>query len=281
MAYPAQSNFSGVQHPLEWIDHAHALGWDVLLDAAAFVPTNRLDFGQWKPDYVALSFHKMFGYPTGLGALLARPTALEKLRRPWFSGGTITVASVQGDRHFLTSGAQAFEDGTLDYLNIPAIELGLKLLESIGMPVIHERVRCLTGWTLEQLLALRHSNGRPVVRLYGPITTQARGGTLAFNLADPSGSIIEHQTVEQNATANGIALRTGCFCNPGAGEVTLGLSERELTRCFSIAGDRMDRGDLMRCINAESDGAVRISFGLASNFADAHRFLGFVRGFLE
>jgi selenocysteine lyase/cysteine desulfurase len=46
-AYPAQSNFTGVQHPLEWVDHAHARGWDVLLDCAAFVPTNRLDLSRW------------------------------------------------------------------------------------------------------------------------------------------------------------------------------------------------------------------------------------------
>jgi molybdenum cofactor sulfurtransferase len=47
----AQSNFSGVQHPLVWIEQAHELGWDVLLDAAAFVPTNRLDLAQVKPNY--------------------------------------------------------------------------------------------------------------------------------------------------------------------------------------------------------------------------------------
>ena len=52
-AYPAQSNFSGVQHPLEWIEQAQAHGWDVLLDAAAYVPTNRLDLGRWHPDFVA------------------------------------------------------------------------------------------------------------------------------------------------------------------------------------------------------------------------------------
>ncbi|MCP4693599.1 MAG: PAS domain S-box protein, partial [Desulfobacterales bacterium] len=40
-AFPAQSNFSGVQHPLEWIEAARARGWDVLVDAAAFAPTNR------------------------------------------------------------------------------------------------------------------------------------------------------------------------------------------------------------------------------------------------
>src|SRR5581483_193002 len=33
-AYPAQSNFSGVQHPLEFVEWAHARGWDVILDAA-------------------------------------------------------------------------------------------------------------------------------------------------------------------------------------------------------------------------------------------------------
>ncbi|MFI1912945.1 aminotransferase class V-fold PLP-dependent enzyme [Nocardia sp. NPDC020380] len=82
-AYPAQSNFSGVQHPLEWITQAQARGWDVLLDAAAFVPTNRLDLDRWRPDFVAVSFYKMFGYPTGIGCLLARHTALAKLRRPW------------------------------------------------------------------------------------------------------------------------------------------------------------------------------------------------------
>jgi len=84
-AFPAQSNFSGVQHPLEWIEQAHEHGWDVLLDAAAFVPTNRLDLSHWHPDFVALSFYKMFGWPTGVGCLLARRDALTRLERPWFS----------------------------------------------------------------------------------------------------------------------------------------------------------------------------------------------------
>jgi molybdenum cofactor sulfurtransferase len=58
LAYPAQSNFSGVQHPLEWIAEAQSQGWDVLLDAASFAPSNRLDLGQWRPDFVSLSFYK-------------------------------------------------------------------------------------------------------------------------------------------------------------------------------------------------------------------------------
>ena len=97
-AYPAQSNFSGVQHALEWIPQAQEAGWDVLLDAAAFVPTNRLDLSSWHPDYVALSFYKIFGYPTGIGVLLVRRPALAKLRRPWYAGGTLTFSSVHAGR---------------------------------------------------------------------------------------------------------------------------------------------------------------------------------------
>ena len=279
-AFPAQSNFSGVQHPLEWVARAQDLGWDVLVDAAAFVPTNRLDLDTCQPDYVALSFYKMFGYPTGVGALIARKDALDKLHRPWFSGGTISVASVQGDGHFMSSGSEAFEDGTLDYLNIPAVEYGLDLMESIGVSIIHERVRCLSAWLLAELLVLRHPNGRRLVRLYGPVTMKGRGGTLAFNFVDADGAVIDHQTVERRAGHQNIALRTGCFCNPGAGEVALGLSEDELTRCFRGSEDRMNREDFIRCIDAEAGGAVRVSVGLASNFADTHRFVTFAREFL-
>ncbi|HWQ18143.1 MAG TPA: aminotransferase class V-fold PLP-dependent enzyme, partial [Methanotrichaceae archaeon] len=117
-AYPSQSNFSGVQHPLEWISLAQDKGWDVLLDSAAFVPTNRLDLGRWHPDFVTISFYKIFGYPTGVGCLLARRSSLSKLKRPWFSGGTITVASVKCPGcHYLAADEVGFEDGTINYLN--------------------------------------------------------------------------------------------------------------------------------------------------------------------
>ena len=110
-SYPAQSNFSGVQHPLEWIAEAQERGWDVVVDCAAFAPTNRLDLGVWRPDFVPLSFYKIFGYPTGVGALLARKSALAKLRRPWFAGGTITAASVQAGTHLMAEGKPPLRTG--------------------------------------------------------------------------------------------------------------------------------------------------------------------------
>jgi selenocysteine lyase/cysteine desulfurase len=280
-AFPAQSNFSGVQHPLAWIERAQAQGWDVLLDAAAFVPTNRLDLSRWHPDYVALSFYKMFGYPTGVGALIARKPALAKLHRPWFAGGTIAVASVQADRYTPAPGAAAFEDGTPNYLALPAVVLGLDLLDAVGIETVHCRVRCLTRWLLARLDELHHGNGVPLVAFYGPRTDEKRGGTVAFNLRDARSRLIDHQTVEESANRHRISLRTGCFCNPGAGELALGLTRSELLTCFRRSGAAMTYEDFRHCIHHEGTGAVRVSLGLASNFADVEAFLRFAEGFVE
>ena len=281
-AYPAQSNFSSVKHPLEWIEKAHAYGWDVVLDAAAYVPTSKLDLGKVKPDFVPISFYKIFGYPTGLGALIARKSALAKLHRPWFAGGTITVASVQGDKYYLADGAPAFEDGTLDYLNIPALEIGLRHIESIGYDVIGERVKTLTGWLLENLTSLKHSTGVPLVRLFGPNSTDGRGGAITVNFYDKNGVAFDHRFIESEANKVNISLRTGCFCNPGAGEIALGISRVELDVCFTRPEqkDVMSLDEFRKCIDGKSSGAVRISVGMVTNFNDVQALLAFARGLL-
>ena len=280
-AYPAQSNFSGVQHPLEWIDMARAKGWDVLLDAASFAPTNRLDLTRWRPDFVTLSFYKIFGYPTGVGCLLARKESLAKLRRPWFAGGTITVASVQGDKYYLAEGAAAFEDGTPDFLALPAVEIGIQHIEAIGINTIHERVRCLTGWLLDNLREIRQTHGQPLARIYGPRSTDRRGGTVTFNFYGADGRAIDHRVVEASANAANLSLRTGCFCNPGGGEVALDLSGTELTSCFRQPEHQthLTIDDFRLCIDGKSSGAVRVSLGLVSNLADVDRFIGFAQSF--
>ena len=86
--------------------------------------------------------------------------------------------------------------------------------------------------------------------------------------------------VERLANERKISLRTGCFCNPGAGEVALGLSAGELSSCFAAAPERMSQEDFRNCIQGGT-GAVRVSVGLASNFADVFAFVEFAKGFLD
>ncbi|MBN8731088.1 MAG: aminotransferase class V-fold PLP-dependent enzyme [Acidobacteria bacterium] len=283
-AFPAQSNFTGVKHPLELVEEARQRGWRVLLDAAAYAPTNRLDLRQVRPDFVTLSFYKMFGYPTGVGALLVRRESLRLLRRPWFAGGTVNFASVGAMAHVLARNEAAFEDGTLNYLSIPAVEIGLRHLEAVGIGLIGTRVQCLTGWLVEELLALRHSNGRAMVRLYGPSNTEDRGGTVTMNLYDPAGHLLDYRRVEELAGEAGISLRTGCFCNPGAGECAEGLTGDDMRAAYAL-GDDINLQSFLRLMQEsgqnKSAGAIRASIGLASNWEDSRRFVEFVESFRD
>jgi molybdenum cofactor sulfurtransferase len=279
-AYPAQSNFTGMQHPLEWIAEAQAKGWDVLLDAASFAPTNRLDLSRWHPDFVDISFYKIFGYPTGTGCLLVRKTAAQKLRRPWYAGGTITFSSVVAFDHYLTPGPAGFEDGTVNYLSLPAVEIGLKWIESIGIDLIHTRVMCLTGWLIDQLLALRHSNGQPLIQLYGPPNTDQRGGTIQVNFFNRDSRLIDCNEVEKLANEKRISLRAGCHCNPGAREVALGFTRGDLEVCFRDK-ERMTFEQFLHVIDGKTTGALRASIGLATNFADVYKYVQFAETFVD
>ncbi len=280
--FPAQSNFSGVKHPLALVAEAQAAGWDVLLDAAAYVPTNRLNLAETPADFVSVSFYKMFGYPTGVGCLIARKDALARLARPWFAGGTVNFATVEGRAHLLAPGEAGFEDGTLNYLSIPAVSSGLALLREVGMETIATRVSCLTAWVLGQALALRHGNGRPMVRLYGPATMAMRGGTVTFNLYDPESRLLDYRRVEELATAVGIALRTGCFCNPGAGEAAEGLTAEDVAAGLAEGAMTLPRFlQVIQHRGGKSAGAIRASLGLVSTFDDVRRFVTFLEGFRD
>lgn len=282
-AFPAQSNFSGVQHALDLVARATECGWSVLLDAAAFAPTNRLDLGQVRPDFVSLSFYKIFGFPTGVGALIARKEAVARLRRPWFAGGTISLVSVQGQGwHRLLPHHAGFEDGTVNYLCLPAVEIGFRHVERVGIDAVHERVRCLTGWALRELGALRHGNGTPLVRVFGPGDLDRRGGTIAFTFLAPNGVPHDFRGVEALAAERLISLRTGCFCNPGAGETAHELTAEQMrpffegTRSLSFEEFYAEHRRAGR-----SPSTFRISFGIATNFADVYRFVRFAETLID
>ncbi|MFF3986452.1 aminotransferase class V-fold PLP-dependent enzyme [Streptomyces sp. NPDC001797] len=275
LAYPAQSNFTGVQHSLDWIAAARSHGYDVLLDAAAFAPTNVLDLSRHQPDFTAVSWYKVFGHPTGIGSLIARREALAKLRRPWFSGGTIYAVSAQAQWHVLAADEAAFEDGTVNFLSLPDVTAGLAWIDGIGMDRIHAHVSALTRQLLTGLRALRHSDGSPLVRVYGTERADAaRGGTVALNVLGADGRIVDERVVTRDSAAHGISLRTGCFCNPGAGEEAFDLP---LTRLLSAADTQVASLDeYLELLGLPSAGAVRVSLGVSSQPRDIETFLTFV-----
>jgi selenocysteine lyase/cysteine desulfurase len=277
-AMPAQSNFSGVRHPLGLVTRARSLGFQTLLDVAAFAPGQPLSLRACPADFAVLSFYKLFGYPTGVGALVARRDALGLLRRPWFAGGTVQYVSVAADCHRLHRDHQAFEDGTPDFLGLAALAPGFALIEEVGMHRLAARVSRLTRHMIDRLSALRHAGGAPLVSLYGPAGMSGRGGTVSFNVRDATGQVVPYAEVEARARAAGVALRGGCFCNPGAAEAALDIDASDLAVCLAASGDAFSIARLSACLGG-AVGAVRASLGLASNLADVERAVAVVASF--
>jgi selenocysteine lyase/cysteine desulfurase len=269
-AFPAQSNFSGVRHPLSLVRTAQSRGCRVLLDAAAFVPSCRLSLRACPADFVAISFYKMFGYPTGVGALIARRDALETLERPWFAGGTVDYASVQLDRHQLRPLHAGFEDGTPNFLDLAAIEDGLDFVDRIGLERMAGHASAHAQALVEGLSALRHPNGAPVVRFYG--IDGPHGATVTFNVVDAAGCPVPFGLVERRANEAGVHLRGGCFCNPGAAEAAFGFDAPRMASALDVLDRDFSIPGLQEHVGADvAVGALRASLGIANNARDVER----------
>jgi len=281
-ALPAQSNFSGVQHPLALVGEAREKGYDVVLDTAAYVPTNPFDLGAIAPDFACVSFYKMFGFPTGLGALIARREALARMRRPWFAGGTVEFVSIAARTHRLVPGAGGFEDGTLNFLGIAALQSGLAFLRDVGMDRVHGRVQALTARLVGILSAARHPGGEPAVRIYGPTSAEGRGGTVAFNLLDAEGRPIPYGDVERAASDVGISLRGGCFCNPGAAERALALPAGAMLTCLEeMPPGTFSLRRMAECLGGDvAVGALRASVSIPTVDGDLDRLEAFLADFI-
>ena len=277
--FPLQSNFSGVKHPAEWISLAQGLGYRVFVDAAAFVPHNRLSLRQVKPDYACVSFYKMFGYPTGVGVLLAKTEALQELNRPWFCGGTVRFVSATSEVCKPYRTARGFEDGTLNFLDIAAVPAGLDWLERVGVDNIREHAIGLMSLLLDGLAGLKHSDGTPMARVYGPATTDRHGATIALNVLDADGQVVFFKEVENRARRENISIRTGYFCNPGAAEYAFDHPAREVSVCSDE--DEFDILSFSACMQRRPVGAIRASLGAASNEADVRALLRHLEGYRD
>jgi selenocysteine lyase/cysteine desulfurase len=271
-AYAAQSNFSGVRHPLEWVAMAQARGYRVLLDAASFAPAAPLDLRVTPADFVALSFYKIFGYPTGIGALIARRDAVRALRRRYFGGGTVSYVSVPHRLVQRKPDAAGFEDGTVSFLAMDAVCDGLKWMMRLGMDAVARHTAAMT----ERLLDTLRSCGS-AVEIYGPGRLVARGGTVAFNVRRGAG-VLPYEEVEADARVAGVAIRGGCFCNPGAAAAAFGLKPELIRAC--LRGD-FTTSRFRQCMRGQPVGALRASVGLATNADDIDRLGALIQGIMR
>ncbi|CAG9464717.1 unnamed protein product [Pedinophyceae sp. YPF-701] len=245
-AFPAEDNFAGIKYPLRWIEAVRAKStagnrWKVMLDAAAFAPTNPLDLSAAPADFVSVSFYKMFGYPTGLGALLIRAENVDLLQEVYWAGGTVAVATAGGNFHSLRCNpSERFEEGTVAFLDIVSLRHGFDAMEKLGgINRIQGHVTCLAEWLHGAMRGLKHRNGAPLVRMFGrhgdADARDTQGAVLNFVVLGNDGMAVPYKRVEDLAAQQGFHVRTGCECNPGACYACLGLSDDEVEQ---LAGEK-------------------------------------------
>ncbi|KAG8772651.1 hypothetical protein FRC16_005616, partial [Serendipita sp. 398] len=163
-----QSNITGIRPSVSILHDAKNAGFSTLIDAAALASSARISLRALPDaDAMAVSFYKMFGYPTGVGALIAKKSFLSTLRRKWFSGGTVDFVQAPGQVTLHAKDLTArFEEGTLNYSSLSAIAAGLEFLTNY-MPYMTVRLPILHHYLHNALESLVYPGTQtPLVRIH-------------------------------------------------------------------------------------------------------------------
>jgi molybdenum cofactor sulfurtransferase len=198
--------------------------YGIIGDATLYLQTRQLSLQQFPFHAITFSFERLFGFPN-IGALVIRNTFVRHLVRPYFGGGTLVYAlpSCNFEKMRITPSAR-FEDGSLPFLSIAAIETGFKFWENLNFDRITNHVEKLKEEVISNLNGIRHQNGSPVIRIYG----HGQSSIIAFNVLSPESIVVPYREVVESAAKNDIYLIGGCHSTPGTCLKHLNISEAEI-----------------------------------------------------
>jgi len=106
---------------------------------------------------------------------------------------------------------------------------------------------------------------------------------VSFNVRGTDGRVVPYWVVAEHARSLGVAVRGGCFCNPGAAEAAFRFDAAAAARCLaeaSLDGEfslQRFAGCMGRNDGDAAVGAVRASLGMANNLADVQRVVALVQ----
>jgi molybdenum cofactor sulfurtransferase len=288
-AYPGQSNQTGRRLPLSYPKRIRASrrgqNTYTLLDAAALATTTQLNLDEVQPDFVSISFYKIFGFPN-LGALIVRKASGHTLlQRRYFGGGTVDMVIVLEDSWRAMREEDVLhnrlEDGTLPFYSIFALDHAMTIHNQLftSMARISVHTCFLIKHLYSSMSTLNHSNGTPLFQIYSEKESEfgdpeTQGSTIAFNFFRPNGEAVGYRDVEKHANEYGIFIRSGGLCNPGGTATYLNWSTPELRKAFA-AGLRCSQP--FQIVNGKLTGVVRISLGAMSTKEDVDRFLRYAQ----
>lgn len=193
------SNVLGTIVPINKIvKMAHERGIRVLVDGAQSVPHMEVNVQQMDCDFMAFSAHKMLG-PTGVGVLYVKKDILRGM--PPFLGGGDMIKEV--DKYYTNYNElpYKFEAGTPNIADVVGFGASIDYLNRIGMSAVRNHELKMIQYAMQ---AIQDVQG---ITIFGPTQSSARGGVIAFNLAD-----IHPHDLATIMDDRGIAIRSGHHC---------------------------------------------------------------------
>ena len=260
-----------------------------LLDAASLASTTPLDLSDAAaaPDYVAVSFYKIFGFPNVGGLIVRKDSAWPLYDRRYFGGGTVDMVVNEGQGWRAIKASQIperLEDGTVPFSSVFVLGLAIAVHHDLygprPMEAISEHTTRLACELVDELRALKYDNGNPVVRIYragnvGCRSPATQGPIVALNVLRADGTYIGYRDVEDAANERNIYVRSGSLCNPGGTSSNLEWSPDEMRRAYEISGHSCS--EPIQVLDGRPTGVVRVSLGAMSTEADIDTFAAFVR----
>src|SRR4030042_6052204 len=152
VAISAASNVTGYINPIhEYARKAHAIGAQIVIDAAQLVPHRPIDIKvKQNPehlDYIAFSAHKMYA-PYGVGVLVADPSVFECGDPEYVGGGTVDIVSLESA--YWKDLPEREDLGTPDIVGVVALAKAIKLINEIGFDDIIDHETELTAYALSK-----------------------------------------------------------------------------------------------------------------------------------
>ncbi len=199
VSLPYVVNGIGAIHPVKAvIAQAKAFGALSVVDAAQAVGHITVDFADLGCDFLAFSGHKIYG-PQGIGALIAKGGALEKLN-PFNLGGDMIEYVTEQTATFAEIPTR-FEAGTQNVAGAVGLAAAIDWLGELGYDNVYQHNQTIT----DQLYAMLAARDDIVV--YGPAAGQPRGSLVTFNVK----GVHPHDVATILDSCN-VAIRAGHHC---------------------------------------------------------------------
>ncbi len=219
------SNVLGTINPVAEITAlAHEAGAMVMVDGSQSVPHMPVDVPGIGCDFFAFTGHKMLG-PTGIGVLVGRTEALERME-PFLGGGEM-ISNVTTEGSTWADLPWKFEAGTPPIAEAIGLGAAAEYLMGVGLAAVRTHEVELTALMLD---ALAEIDGLTV---YGPRDATARGGAVSFSMDD-----LHPHDIAQLIDQEGVCVRAGHHCaKPLMRVLGVGATARASTYLYNSADD--------------------------------------------